>query len=38
MIEQFTLAWNKHLLPNAQNWLPEQIWVNGRLIKEIDLN
>lgn len=29
MIEQFTLAWNKHLLPNAQNWLPEQIWVNG---------
>lgn len=31
MIEQFTVAWNKHLLPNAQNWLPEQIWVNGMI-------
>lgn len=31
MIEQFTVAWNKHLLPNAQNWLPEQIWGNGMI-------
>ena len=29
VLEQLTLGWNKHPLRTAQNWSPEQIWVNG---------